>query len=122
MKRLSTILATAILLGSAPSALPQSGLRQVPLGFCTLNNMVGAAPLSVCNAGAGVPGGTTYAVICAYVQGVVWRDDGQQPTSTPGAGGQGIGANQCIGYNGTFSALLFIQQNGGAILGVSFYR
>lgn len=122
MKRL-TILAAALLLGAAVApAFPQSGLRQVPLGFCTLNNMVGAAPLSVCNGNAGVPAGTNYAVICAYTQGVVWRDDGVSPTAVPGAGGQGLAAGQCIPYNGNFGQIQFIQQAGGAILGVTFYR
>jgi hypothetical protein len=127
MKRLSTILAAALMLGTAVPAFPQSGLREVPLGFCALTNMVGPAPLSVCNSGAGVPPGTTYAVICAYVQGINYRDDGGLPTSALGTGGQGIvpissSVPTCIPYNGNFNALLFIQQNGGAILGVTFYK
>lgn len=104
----------------APSANAQSGLRQVPLGFCALSSMSAATLLSSCS--GGIPAGTTYAVICAYAQGVVWRDDGTDPTGTPGSGGQGISANQCIPYNGTFTAIKFIQQTSGALLGVSFYR
>jgi hypothetical protein len=127
MKRLSTILAAALLLGTAAPALPQNGLRQVPLGFCALTNMAGPAPLSVCNSGAGVPAGTTYAVICAYVQGINYRDDGGLPTGVLGTGGQGIvpissSVPTCIPYDGNFSALLFIQQAPGAILGVTFYK
>ena len=67
-------------------------------------------------------GPPTYAVICAYTQGVVYRDDGGTPTGTPGTGGQGIAAGQCIPYNATFSALQFIQQTSGAVLGISYYR
>jgi len=64
----------------------------------------------------------SYALICAYVQGVVWRDDGVAPTGAPGSGGNGIAANQCISYNGTFSAIQFIQQTSGAVLGISLYK
>jgi hypothetical protein len=71
---------------------------------------------------SGVPTGATNAVICSYVQGVVYRDDQVSPTGTPGSGGQGISANQCIPYNGTLANLQFIQQSAGALLGVSFYR
>ena len=70
----------------------------------------------------GIPAGANYAVICAYVQGVVYRDDGGTPTGTPGTGGQGIAAGQCISYNSKFTQLQFIQQASGAILGISFYR
>lgn len=102
------------------TARAQSGLRQVPLGFCTLSSMATSTALSTCS--GGIPAGTTYAVVCAYTQGVVWRDDGVAPTATPGSGGQGIAANQCIPYNGTFTAIRFIQQTSGAVLGISFYR
>lgn len=71
---------------------------------------------------SGPPTAATYAVICAYNQGIVWRDDGVAPTTTPGSGGQGIATGLCIPYNGTLSAFQAIQQAGGAVLGVSFYR
>ena len=70
----------------------------------------------------GVPVPATYAVICAYTQAVNYRDDGVAPTGTLGTGGQGIAAGNCIPYSGTMTALQFIQQTSGAILGVSFYR
>lgn len=98
----------------------QSGLRQVPLGFCSLASMSASTALSTCS--GGIPAGTTYAVLCAYAQGVTWRDDGTAPTATAGSGGQGIAAGQCIPYNGDFTKIRFIQQTGGSILGVSFYK
>lgn len=101
-------------------ALAQSGQRQTPLGFCSLSSMSTATLLSSCS--GGIPTGTTYAVICAYTQGVTWRDDGVAPTATAGSGGQGISAGQCIPYNGTFTAIQFIQQTSGAVLGVAFYK
>jgi hypothetical protein len=118
MKR--TAIAIAALLLAATQAFSQSGLRQVPLGFCALSSMNTATGLATCS--GGIPANTTYAVICAYTQGVNYRDDGVAPTGTTGTGGQGIAAGNCIPYNGTFSALRFIQQTGGAILGVSFYQ
>ena len=114
------IVAVMGLLGLTCAAMGQAGLRQVPLGFCALSSMSAATPLSSCS--GGIPANTSYAVICAYTQGVVWRYDGVAPTGAPGTGGQGIAANQCIPYNGTFTAIQFIQQTSGAILGVSFYR
>lgn len=114
------LLAAIAFLGSMAPSLAQSGLRQVPLGFCSLSGMSSATSLTSCS--GGIPANTTYAVICAYAQGVVWRDDGTAPTGTPGSGGQGIAANQCIPYNGTFTKIQFIQQTSGALLGVSFYR
>lgn len=101
-------------------AFAQNGTRQVPLGFCSLSSMSASTGLASCS--GGIPTNTTYAVICAYVQAVNWRDDGTAPTGTVGTGGQGIPAGSCIPYNGTFTAIRFIQQSGGAILGVSFYQ
>lgn len=114
------IVFSVLLLAWATSARAQSGLRQVPLGFCALSSMSASTALASCS--GGLPAATTYAVICAYTQGIVWRDDGVAPTGTPGTGGQGLAAGQCIPYNGTFTAIRFIQQTSGAILGVTFYR
>ena len=121
-KRIAPLLGVCLLL--AAPAYSQSSLRQVPIpnSFCSLSGMVTATNLSSCTVGMAANPPATYLVICAYTQGVVWRDDTVAPTSTPGVGGQGIVANQCIPYNGTPSALQFIQQASGAVLGVSFYR
>jgi hypothetical protein len=115
---LRIIAALFALLFTLPSH--SQGLRNVPLGFCSLSSMSSATPLSSCS--GGIPNFTSYAVICAYVQNVNWRDDGVAPTTTAGTGGQQIQANNCIAYNGTFTAIQFIQQTSGAILGVTFYR
>lgn len=112
------LLVGALLIASLAPVKAQSGLRQIPLGFCSLSSMSSATLLSTCP----IPAGTTYAVLCAYAQGVVYRDDGGVPTTTPGTGGQGLAAGQCIPYNGNFTAVQVIQQAGGAILGVSFYK
>jgi hypothetical protein len=94
-------------------------LRLVPLGFCSLSSMSSATLISTCSP---YPTSAAYAVICAYTQGVNWRDDGTAPTGTTGTGGQTISAGQCLGYNGTLSAFQAIQLTSGAILGISFYR
>lgn len=114
--RIAAVLAALI----AAPAWAQSGLRQVPLGFCTLSSMSASTLLSTCS--GGIPSGTSYAVICASTQGVNWRDDGTAPTGTTGSGGLPLAAGQCMSYNGTFTALRFIQLTSGAILGISFYR
>ena len=71
---------------------------------------------------SGAPQNATYAVICAYAQNINYRDDGAAPTATTATGGQTIPSGQCISYNGTFSALQFINQAGGGEVGISFYK
>ena len=68
----------------------------------------------------------TYASICAYAQGVVWRDDGGDPTATAGSGGQALLASStvrdCMPYSGNFLLFEAIQLQSGAFLAVSYYR
>lgn len=99
-------------------------------GNYTLNYPQGTTTLAVGSESmttAGVPTSAGYALICAYVQAVNYRDDPTPPTATPGTGGQGLVPASstiptCIGYNGTFTNLQFFQQASGAILGISFYQ
>ena len=70
----------------------------------------------------GVPLAANYAVICAYTQGIVWRDDGVAPTTTAGTGGNGLASGACVSYNGDFAALQIIQQQSSAVAGVEFYK
>lgn len=106
-------------LGAA--AYAQGGLTLQPLApFCSMSSM--AVATSLTTGCGGIPLGATYAVMCAYTQGVVWRDDGPPPTGTPGSGGQGLNSGNCMGYNGRMNQIQFIQQAGGAILGVTFYK
>lgn len=119
------LLLSAALAFSPCAVIAQSSLRVVPLGYCQSSSLSSAIPLSSftgmkCTA-ANLTA-ATYVVICAYSQGVVYLDDGETPTSTPGSGGVGIAAGQCVPYNGTISALQFIQQAATATIGVSLYR
>ena len=102
-------------------ARADSPIRQAALGFCSLSSMSAATAITTCSNWAAVKY-ANYAVICAYVQGAVYRDDGVAPTSTPGIGGQGISTGACLSYSGPIPTLQFIQQTSGAILGISFYQ
>lgn len=103
------------------AAHAQGGLTLQPLGpFCSLSSL--GTPTGLVAGCGGIPQGATYAVVCAYNQAVVWRDDGPPPTATPGAGGQGLSAGNCMPYNGRMSQIQFIQQAGGAVVGVTFYK
>jgi hypothetical protein len=119
IKKLIISAVSAVLLCTSIALVSAQGLRTAPLGFCSLSGMSSATSLTTCP--NGIPPTANYAAICAYAQGVVWRDDGV-PTGTPGSGGQGISAGFCIPYSGNFSAFQAIQQTGGAILGVTFYH
>lgn len=116
------------LLGFVSPADADPPLRQAPVGFCSLSSMSSATSLTTCTTTisqgvtiTGVPPTANWALLCSYVQAVVWNDD-EAPTGTPGTGGQGIAAGQCFGYSGPLSTIQFIQQTSGAILGVSFYK
>lgn len=186
------IAAAAFLFVAAPS-WAQSGLRQVPLGFCAMSSMSSATAITSTSCvqasftgqiagtlltvtiapsgigaivpgqllfGTNVPSGTvvvayganttggigtyqvsgsatvtseamttaglppsaSYIAMCAYTQGVVWLGTGGTPTGTPGTGGNGLAANQCVPFNATPSKLQFIQQTSGAVLTLDFYR
>lgn len=125
MRRIALAL-VLLLAGAAPSHAQQR--KYSPIGFCTSSSLGSAVGLTsftgtaCANQSPGTLGSYTYAAICAYVAGVVYRDDGTAPTATPGSGGQGIAAGQCVSYNGNFSAIQLIQQTAGAIVGVSIYQ
>lgn len=67
----------------------------------------------------GIPTGATAAVLQAEAQIVRYRDDGGVPTATVG---QPIAAAGSLYYNGTLSALRFIEATASGKLNVSFYR
>lgn len=124
----SVFLALITLLLTGGSAYADSPLRQSPVGFCPLSSMSAATSLTSCTTTTshgvtitGIPLTANWAMICAYVQGIVWNDD-DAPTGTPGSGGQGLAAGQCLGYSGPLSVIQLIQQTSGALVGVSFYK
>ena len=108
------------------SASAQSGgQRYQPYGFCSsssLSSAIGISSFTGTNCTNGNYVNAQYILVCAYTSGIVWRDDGTAPTSTPGTGGNGLSAGSCFPYYGTPSAIQFIQQTSGAIVGLSLYK
>lgn len=105
--------------GQCAGYLPIGPRTQLP--YCAIS-LASASNLSGCAAMAQSP---TYAVICAYGQAVVWRDDGTAPTATPGTGGQALSASipgNCMSYTANLANFQAIQQAASAVLGVSFYK
>jgi hypothetical protein len=126
IRSISAALIVGAVLLAAPSLAQQR--KYSPVGFCTNSSLSSAVGLSSFTGAAcanqtnSALGSYTYAVICAYGAGIVYRDDGTAPTATPGTGGQGLSAGQCVGYTGNLAAIQFIQQTSGAIAGVSIYN
>lgn len=67
----------------------------------------------------GIPPGATLAYIVPETQAVRYRDDGGTPTATVG---EPIPVAGTFTYQGTMSALLFIEQTASAKLNISFYK
>lgn len=64
------------------------------------------------------PQGTTMALIVAETQGVRWRDDGTNPTSSVG---MPIAAGAYLNYDGDLNRVKFIEQTASAKLNISYY-
>lgn len=62
--------------------------------------------------------GPVVAVITVESQGVRWRDDGVDPSSTVG---MPIAAGVTLQYDGDLGKIKFIQQSASAILNVTYY-
>lgn len=113
MKKIAILAAALCLVATASSA--DSGVRRVPCGYQQITVLSAATNLVVPACG----NGPTMAVITAEAQDVRYRDDGVAPTGTVG---QPLAQGQPLVYEGTLSAIQFIEQTSGAKLNVSFYR
>lgn len=60
----------------------------------------------------------TFALITPETQGVRWRDDGTDPTSTVG---MPLAAGVTLQYDGDLNKIRFIEQTGSAKLNISYY-
>lgn len=60
----------------------------------------------------------TFALITPETQGVRWRDDGVDPTSTVG---MPLAAGVTLQYDGDLNKIRFIEQTGSAKLNISYY-
>jgi hypothetical protein len=113
--------ALALLCTSAAAQTPTVGVPWVPLGYCQLSPAT-ATKLSACsiNNVTGIPAGANLAVIRTESQTVRYRDDGIAPSS--GAGQPILTTDPPFVYEGTLSAIQFIQASSSATLDVTFYK
>lgn len=90
-----------------------------PLGFQQLSSLSASAGLTA-------PAGATLAMICVENQAIRYRDDGTPPTASVGMPAAPylslISQPNCFQYSGSLSGILFIEQNPGASIDVSYYK
>jgi hypothetical protein len=95
-------------------AAVHSAYKWTPLGYAQITNLAAAVGLP------SVPTDTIMVLIEAEAQAVRWRDDGTNPTA---AIGMPLAAGQEFQYTVVdLTQIKFIQQVGGAILNVSYYK
>jgi hypothetical protein len=110
-------LALALIAASIPmQACADSGIRRVACGYQQITSLSSAQKLTVPTTCGGPP---TLAVITAEAQAVRYRDDGTSPTATVG---MPLATGVALSYEGTLSAIQFIEQTASAKLNVLFYR
>ncbi len=122
MKNRLAMLAAALLCATAAQAqTPMVGVPWVPLGYCQLSPAT-ATKLSACsiNNVVGIPAGANLVVVRTESQTVRYRDDGVAPSS--GAGQPILTTDPPMVYEGTLSAIQFIQASSSATLDVTFYK
>ena len=83
-----------------------------PLGFETIAAPAGATGLTV-------PRGAVRALIDVEDQGIRWRDDGNDPSTTVGM--MLAVADDVFDYRGDLSAFTVIELVGGAEVNISYY-
>lgn len=115
LKAIFGLLALAVTVLGGDVALADSWIQQTPLGYQQITSLSGATHLTV-------PTGATQAVIFVEAQAVRFRDDGTAPTATVGAPLGVTGAGLPYVYNGTLSAIQFIEQTSSAKLDILYYR
>jgi len=87
------------------------GIGYSALGYQQITSLGSAVGLTP-------PAGAVYAVLQAEGQVVRYRDDGTNPTATVG---MMLYPGAAFTYNGTLSAIKFIQADTGGILNVLYY-
>lgn len=85
----------------------------IPVGYQKISTLTAAVGLTV-------PAKARYAMVCPQTkgEGVMFRDDGSNPTATDG---MPIAANEKVWYTGDLSAIKFIQAEASAVLHVLYY-
>lgn len=84
-----------------------------PAGYVQITDVSAATGIGT------VPNQAKLVMIQAEAQNVRWRDDGEDPEA--GVGTQ-LAAGDTLVYTGKFSEIKFIEEAGGAILNLSFYK
>lgn len=84
-----------------------------PAGYVQMTSLAAATVIS------SIPDNTEVAVIQAETQNVRWRDDGTSPTTSVG---MILVAGDSMVYNGTMSALKFIEVTASAKLNITYYK
>jgi hypothetical protein len=106
--------ATVVLIGAASGgggSIPVVFGNRTPKGYQQIVGMVASTALTV-------PAGANVALITCEGQAVRWRDDGTAPTA---AIGMELQIGPALFYDGTLSAIRFIQEAATATLNVSYY-
>ncbi len=88
-------------------------LPYIPLGYQQITSLATATSLTV-------PSGSTAALITVGVAAVRYRDDGTAPTASIGMPMSPSGSP--LLYQGTLSAIQFIQVTTGAVLDILYYK
>src|SRR5579872_4580230 len=95
-----------------------TGQQYTPLGYCQLTSITAATGLSSCS--GGIPSGATWVELCITGAGASYRDDGTAPTASIG---MLVASGVCFPYSvRPLSAIQFIQQTSGTVIGASFYK
>lgn len=83
----------------------------IPLGYQQITSLSAATALTV-------PAGARFALIRPETQGIRWRDDGTNPTSTVG---MPVDAGDTVFFTGKLSVVKVIETAVSAKLNVSYY-
>jgi hypothetical protein len=106
----------ALAIAVSSPALADTGITHLPCGYQQLTSISSAKKLTI---PASCGGLTTFARISVEDQAVRYRDDGVAPTASVGMP-MSVGAS--MDYEGTISAIQFIEQTSGGIVNISYYR
>lgn len=106
-----------LLLTAAPCAAQPVYVYTV-VGYQQITSLATATALTIPTAPP-PSGPPTIVEVCVETAAVRYRDDGTAPTATVGIP---VAAGACFQYSANLAAIQFIQQAGGAVLNVAYYR
>lgn len=92
-------------------------LGNKPLAYAQLS-VTSATSLAAASGGVATPAGTTRVQLSVEGNGIRYRDDGTNPTSSVG---MPVAAGGSVDYDGDLSALRVVSQTGTATVNVVYY-